>query len=231
MGSQSRFHLVQHLRFYNMSDLKVDGITASTGTNTNIAITGKGSGKVALGDGTLLFPDADGSANQYIKTDGSGNLAFATLPTSGFTSLTQQATTSGTAFDFTIPSGATQICMNLDGVSLNGTNELYVQLGDAGGIETSGYVSIAGRIGVGGYTATAAMIIKDASAASITTGPIIWTLVDSTTNKWAGMGSFKETYSQLVQSQKSLSAELTTIRLTKSGGNTFDAGAVNCSYF
>ena len=63
-----------------MSTIKADAITASTGTNTNIAITGKGSGKVKLGDGNLLFPDADGSANQYIKTDGGGNLAFATLP-------------------------------------------------------------------------------------------------------------------------------------------------------
>lgn len=63
-----------------MSTIKADAITASTGTNTNIGITGKGSGKVKLGDGNLLFPDADGSAGQYIKTDGSANLAFATLP-------------------------------------------------------------------------------------------------------------------------------------------------------
>tara|TARA_R110000765_G_C18858740_1_gene599787 strand:- start:371 stop:1093 length:723 start_codon:yes stop_codon:yes gene_type:complete len=66
-----------------VSTIKADAITASTGTNTNIGITGKGSGKVKLGDGNLLFPDADGSANQYIKTDGSANLAFATLPTGG----------------------------------------------------------------------------------------------------------------------------------------------------
>ena len=29
------------------------------------------------------LPQADGSANQYIKTDGSGNLGFATLPAAG----------------------------------------------------------------------------------------------------------------------------------------------------
>ena len=29
------------------------------------------------------LPQSDGSANQYIKTDGSGNLGFATLPSSG----------------------------------------------------------------------------------------------------------------------------------------------------
>jgi len=66
-----------------VSTIKADAITASTGTNTNIGITGKGSGKVKLGDGNLLFPDSDGSAGQYIKTDGSSNLAFATLPAGG----------------------------------------------------------------------------------------------------------------------------------------------------
>ena len=60
-----------------MSTIKADAITASTGTNTNIAITGKGSGKVAIGDGTLLFPDADGSAGTAIVTNGSGTLSFA----------------------------------------------------------------------------------------------------------------------------------------------------------
>tara|TARA_R110002167_G_scaffold43125_2_gene130552 strand:- start:102 stop:779 length:678 start_codon:yes stop_codon:yes gene_type:complete len=65
-----------------MSDLKVDGITAAT-ANTAVTIKGAGTGKVVLGDGELIFPDADGSAGQYIKSDGSKNLAFATLPTGG----------------------------------------------------------------------------------------------------------------------------------------------------
>ena len=60
-----------------MSTIKADAITASTGTNTNIAITGKGSGKVAIGDGTLLFPDADGAAGTFITTNGSAALSFA----------------------------------------------------------------------------------------------------------------------------------------------------------
>jgi hypothetical protein len=60
-----------------MSDLKVDGIIASTGTNTALTLQGKGSGKVAIGDGALLFPDADGSDGQFIKTDGSAALSFA----------------------------------------------------------------------------------------------------------------------------------------------------------
>ena len=44
------------------------------GANQNIEITPNGSGKINL-DG-LLWPNADGSANQYLQTDGSGNLSF-----------------------------------------------------------------------------------------------------------------------------------------------------------
>jgi len=66
-----------------MSDLKVDGIIASTSTNTNLTLQGKGSGKVVIGDGALLFPDADGSDGEFIKTDGSAALSFAADPGGG----------------------------------------------------------------------------------------------------------------------------------------------------
>ena len=51
----------------------------STGGDTNIdlKITPKGTGKIIL-DG-LAFPNADGSANQVLQTNGSGVLAFATV--------------------------------------------------------------------------------------------------------------------------------------------------------
>ena len=65
-----------------MSTLKADTLTTKS-DNTNISITGAGTGKVALGDGTLIFPDADGSANQPIITNGSAALSFATLPIAG----------------------------------------------------------------------------------------------------------------------------------------------------
>ena len=53
----------------------------STGSDTNIdlKITPKGSGKVIL-DG-ISYPNADGSANQALVTDGSGSLSFATIAT------------------------------------------------------------------------------------------------------------------------------------------------------
>ena len=49
-------------------------------------------------------------------------------------------TASGTQVDFTgIPTWAKKVTILFDGISLNGTAQLRVQLGDSGGIETSGY--------------------------------------------------------------------------------------------
>lgn len=42
-----------------MSTLKANTITA-TDTNANLVLQGNGTGKVAIGDGSLLMPDADG---------------------------------------------------------------------------------------------------------------------------------------------------------------------------
>ena len=58
-------------------DLDVNGNAIVSASNGNIAITPNGSGKVII-DG-LSHPQADGNAGQVLKTDGSGNLAFASV--------------------------------------------------------------------------------------------------------------------------------------------------------
>ncbi len=59
--------------------LDVNGNSIVSVSNGNIAITPNGSGKVIL-DG-LSHPTADGSTGQFLKTDGAGNLSFATVDT------------------------------------------------------------------------------------------------------------------------------------------------------
>ena len=64
------------------SSLTIDGVTiadntvSSNASNADLELSGNGSGTVKLGP--LKFPTADGSANQFLKTDGNGQLGFAT---------------------------------------------------------------------------------------------------------------------------------------------------------
>ena len=62
-------------------DLDVNGRSIVSASNGNISITPNGTGKIIL-DG-LSFPTSDGSADQVLKTDGSGNLSFATVSGGG----------------------------------------------------------------------------------------------------------------------------------------------------
>jgi len=67
------------------SSMAIDGVTITDNTistnasNANLELTGNGSGTVSVSG--FKFPTADGTANQLLKTDGSGNLGFATAGT------------------------------------------------------------------------------------------------------------------------------------------------------
>lgn len=66
-----------------------DVLVSATGgdTDINLRIHPKGSGKLKLGTANLQWPNADGSANQLLKTDGSGVLSFGdSASTDGWTS-------------------------------------------------------------------------------------------------------------------------------------------------
>lgn len=153
---------------------------------------------------------------------------------------TSQATTSGTSIDFSsIPSGVKQITLNLSGVSVNGTSNLGLQLGDSGGIETSGYTGTTqtGDTGISqiSHSTTALLATTPFSSAStVFYGTITFTLLDGATNTWAYQGSLALTNypaTSIIQGTKSLSATLDTIRITTIGGaNTFDAGIANITY-
>ena len=68
---------------WNVDNLTLNGnAITSTNANGDITITPNGTGSVVI-DG-LSHPQADGTAGQFLKTDGAGNLSFDTL-TSSFT--------------------------------------------------------------------------------------------------------------------------------------------------
>jgi len=180
---------------------------------------------LGITDGTIVNADINASAA----------IDSTKLSGVGFTSGTTVATTSGTAFDFTgIPATTKLIILNLHEVSLSGGDNLYVQLGDSGGFETSGYLSTSAYVGVSSsYTsATDALTIVGSSNTAVFSGLCFISLVDISTNTWVSnhTGKHATNYIILGGGSKSLSSTLTQVRLTKGGSDTFDAGKLNILY-
>ena len=149
---------------------------------------------------------------------------------------TAQATTSGTAIDFTsIPSGMNEIEILFSEVSTDGTDEILVQIGDSGGIETSSYVSTGALYSNGGGSGiasnTSGFLIRSNSASYIFTG--IMTLKRISGNEWVSAHTGKA-FTSVTQSgagSKTLSAELDRVRITTtSGTDAFDSGSVTIRY-
>src|SRR6056300_1056533 len=101
-----------------LTSLAVDGVTLTDNTvksnasNANLELDANGSGKVSISG--LLFPTSDGSADQFLKTDGSGNLSFATVSTNSISQLNSNVTVtdSGTGSITIAADGGTIITMN-----------------------------------------------------------------------------------------------------------------------
>jgi len=179
------------------------------------------------GSNTLVLPTGNGSAGNILGTDGSGNLSWVN---GRMVQGTAQNSTSGTSIDFTsIPSWVKRITVMFDGVSTNGTSPICIQLGDSGGIETTGYNGgstnqtpsyVANTVGlnINAGTTAAAQIMGHAILTNISGNT--WVLSSgsqiSANNITAAGGS------------KATSATLDRVRITTvNGTDTFDAGSIN----
>lgn len=138
--------------------------------------------------------------------------------------------------DFTgIPSTAKRITVCFNGLSLSGTDNMLIQLGDAGGPENTGYVSVSADIDASETTvsSTAGIILKVDAAADAIYGGVVFTLMDAATFLWTCHGvvaSSNGTSSITTAGSKALTAVLTQVRIDTTGTNTFDAGTVNVVY-
>lgn len=176
------------------------------------------------------------STTDYIAfyDDSAGAHRKATLGALGaVTQATKQDTTSGTTIDFTgIPAGVKWVDVMLSGVSTGGTSALLIQIGDAGGIEATGY-SGTGSQGAAHTSYTAGFGIRYDTASYLVSGILSLALIDAATNTWAAAGVFSAPSGPITlvtAGSKALSATLDRVRLTSVSSDTFDAGMVNIQY-
>lgn len=163
---------------------------------------------------TLTLPDSTGT----VSTMGVGTAVSA----------------SGTSVDFTgIPSWVKRITVMFSGVSTSGTDAIWIQLGDTGGIETTGYVSVnTSQSGV--VTTSTSAFIAGLNNPATDNANGVFNLALLGSNTWLQSGIFAENGTSRIYTgagSKALSDTLTQIRITTSGGTqTFDAGTINIMY-
>jgi hypothetical protein len=187
---------------------------------------------ISLGSGNWVLVNFTRAAAGY-----AGNILLANPVAAaniGINRGTEQATTSGTAIDFTgIPAGVRRITITFNGVSFTGTDSPAIQLGDSGGFETTGYT---GQVGIAAGTGAGTSLVfstnfnllAEVFAAETCSGVI--TLVNQSGNLWlcTGMSNrYTTTQVQVSSGQKTLSDVLDRVRFRVNGAASFDAGAVN----
>jgi hypothetical protein len=163
---------------------------------------------------------------------GTGNVVVAGI-NSAIVSGTAQASTSGTSIDFTgIPSWVRRITVMFNGVSTNGSSIPMIQLGDAGGVENTGYAGYSFNPSTAATSTAGATLAGQWSAAATLYGVVSICLIGS--NAWAisFSGSAPGLNTICVSGYaKTLSDTLTQVRITTvNGTDTFDAGTINILY-
>jgi len=215
-------------------------ITSLTGLTTPLTVAQGGIGAATLAANNVLLGNGT-SALQVVAPSTAGNVltsngttwTSATPAAYPLTSGTAVASTSGTSIDFlSIPSWVKRITVMFDGVSTNGSSIVCIQLGDAGGIETSGYNGGATNQSPT-YTANTVglNLVGGGNASAAYMGQAILTQISG--NNWVLSAGVQISLSNLSAAggSKTLSDTLDRVRITTvNGTDTFDAGSINILY-
>lgn len=192
-----------------------------------------------------LVSQGDASATLELQSD--GTTKFTVAPTGAYGTL-QLATakawnwnglTTNTFLDFTgIPSWTKRITIMFNGVRTSGSLVPIIQIGDSGGLETTGYASTAVDFqgtGLAVVSQTTGFAVTAQQANTYTyTGNYFLALLDAATNTWTISGTILANTARASTSagSKSLSATLDRLRITtvSPSTDTFNAGTVNIMY-
>lgn len=186
--------------------LTANSVLLGNGTSAPLTVAPSTSGNVLTSNGTTWQSVAPSGGFEYVEYDVGG--------TSGFT-LTG------------IPSGTKQIQIAFREVNIP-SNYIKFQIGDSGGIETSGYAWANKRFytTITQYRSSASdssWEIFNVPSANGWSGNMTLSLVDSSTNTWVFSSQAASNYENCISNgRKDLSSELTQIKLL---GGTFASGS------
>lgn len=159
--------------------------------------------------------------------DGTDYVVLDPVISSNATSSSVSTSTGSSSIDFTsIPSGVKKIYVMFAGVSLSGTDDILIQIGDSGGVETSGYTSGAIQATTQATSTAGFILTSNLAATDSINGLVILTLLNSSTNLWSCCGSVMSAVTPRIYTNsgsKATSAVLDRVRVTVSGSNTIDA--------
>ncbi len=183
---------------------------------------------LALTSDTLIGTAAAGNIEyngQFFGTDSNNSRAQMQRIVRG-----TAVTASGTSVNFTdIPAWVERITVMFSGVSGSGTSNFLLQIGDAGGIENTGYSGGSFNAGATANSTAGFDLTAQNLAAQVWGGSI--TLTNLSGNIWCQSGVISGQSGGYIGASggaKELSATLDRVRITTVNGiDTFDAGTIN----
>lgn len=213
-----------------------DVVEAAQGDNDALKLTIIHAAPTKTNEGDIIA--ADGS--DYDPGEGEGLYLFKDSawmkigPPRVPITLTAEQSLTGATIDFTsIPAGVKRIVVMFRGMSSDGTDVVMIQLGDAGGVEATGYsgTTTSSAPGTVDWSTGIELSVSNA-AASVWEGRVELSLQNASTNTWSVSGFMcvpAAPASQYLVGYKALSATLTSIRLNANGSD-FDAGTASILY-
>lgn len=205
--------------------------------NQDLAVNSASSNVIPLrggSAGTAILPATIGSWATVVSNGTNWQI---TAQSFGINLGVAVASTSGSNIDLTgIPSWARRVTLTFQGVATNGTNTPLIQLGDAGGIENTGYLGSTASISgasAGSALFTAGIGVANSGWASTIVFYGTLTLTRHSGNTWAAslrLGRSDAAGLLFGDYTKTLSDTLTQVRVTTNSADTFRAGDINMSW-
>lgn len=189
----------------------------------------------AAGSNTLVLPTGNGTSGQYLQTNGSGALSWATVSAASWTDGTSTNASGSSAVTFTgIPSTAKQIILTVNALSADSSNgEQLIKLGSSSGLVSSGYTCVGAYYGAStsGFNYTTDLRFRGTGAGSyVFYGQTI--ITKHSGNVWSVAGWIVDSAAGIVFGtfgNLDVGATLDRVSHGLTTGN-FDGGTVNLHY-